>query len=370
MEMLHLLLFLLGSAAAIGVSFWGLRQQAYVATKRWIATTDELSAIQEHLKATEAALDATQTELDTWRRTAPIQQYTAGRPYTSAPAGIEPMLARMAVTDPWATKRLSITVGWEERHGKPGLVGLSLAYTYPDLSDAGHILITGATAPVRADLLFLIVAQLCARCAPADLQILILNPHDAAVAVWQQTPFAWKPMASEPKVDGWQALRTITTQREAYLRQAGVVHWNGLPESQRLPQMIVLLPQFDRLLRHTPSMTRWLAMELAGADSLGIIYILTATNLQHTPGDWQRLVTTCIAGQQPTADHMLPNLGMGMAEVTALGAIPLHYLPDPQQMTMRIRCEVMSIYVPSTTRTEQDALFQQFIGKTEVVSAA
>jgi hypothetical protein len=269
-------------------------------------------------------------------------------PMPSPPPGVLATVRAMeaqgagAARDPYL-----FPVGWELARGRPGVVSLSLTSGSPYRS--GNIAVTGESQYGKGTLVFLVLAALCLRATPAQLQLLAIDPK-RDFGLWRGKAHNWRePVLGRDAALTRAAMAAVTAERERRARlreQHGVVQHEDLPDAVRPPVLVVYVGELNTLRLDVPEVEKWLTSEMSTVLADGIRFLIDDQNTSGKVTDWRTHIGTYIAGFQASQDWVRPNIGMGVDELRELGGVPMNKFAGPGYFTVRSGVDVATVRAP------------------------
>lgn len=146
------------------------------------------------------------------------------------------------------------TIDFDEKHLKPGTslipIGEDITGTvhYGDITKMPHLLVAGQTGSGKSVMLNVILQSLTKQLSPAELQLVLIDPKQVELAMYEDSPHLMRPIVTEP-LDAAKALEDLVTlmnKRYATLRKAGV---RSIDQYKgKMPLVVAMVDEFADLM--------------------------------------------------------------------------------------------------------------------------
>ena len=127
-----------------------------------------------------------------------------------------------------------------------------------DLAEMPHLLIAGATGSGKSVMLNAIIAGLLFRCTPLDVRLLMIDPKRVEFTNYNNIPHLLIPVVTNPRAASGALKEMLREMEERFGRfaEAGVRNiqaYNGIPDGERLPFIIIIIDELADLMMIAPA---------------------------------------------------------------------------------------------------------------------
>ena len=228
--------------------------------------------------------------------------------------------------------RYTVPLGWHHNEDEAELVVGHL------VDDINMTQLTAVTDGGKDNYILTWLFTLTAMYTPEHLQIVIIDGKGGKDYIgWERKAHLLKLAQEEDDIKpAMEFLTALRKRRNRFLRDvARKSKWDEYDGSQgHLPLVLVVISDLSLMedAVKKSELYQWLALEVKGARSDGIRYLVCTQDTTGESSSWRNQMGLRICGFQPTAHADRPNTGLTPSEIEELGGVPPSKLPYPKKV--------------------------------------